>query len=60
MYSGIVIKPYWGFKVGDRIYLRETNITFKWSADLYRSDDLSSFVVTVWDIDEFRECVKLD
>ena len=47
MYSGIVVKPYWGFKVGDRIYL-------------YRSKDLSSFVVTVWDIDEFRECVKLD
>ena len=22
--------------------------------------DLSSFVVTVWDNDEFRECVKLD
>lgn len=60
MYSGIVVKPYWGFKVGDRIYLRETNITFKWSADLYRSEDVSSFVVTVWDIDEFKECVKLD
>lgn len=60
MYSGIVVKPYWGFKVGDRIYLRETNITFKWSADLYKSKDLSSFVVTVWDIDEFRKCVNLD
>lgn len=23
MYSGTVIKPYWGFEVGDRIYLRE-------------------------------------
>ena len=61
MYSGTVVKPYWGFEIGDRIYLKKTNITFdKWSADLYRTKDLSSFVVTVWDIDEFRECVKLD
>jgi len=59
MYSGTVIKPYWGFEVGDRIYLREKNITFKWSVDLYKTEDLSSFVVTVWDINEFRECVKL-
>lgn len=60
MYRGIVVKPYWGFKVGDRICLRETNITFKWSADLYRTEELSSFVVTVYDICEFSECVKLD
>lgn len=60
MHSGTVIKPYWGFKVGDKIYLKETNITFKWSSDLYRTTESSSFVVTVWDIDEFRECVKLD
>ena len=60
MYSGTVVKPYWGFKVGDKTYLRETNITFKWSADLYRTEGLSSFVVIVWDINEFRECVKLD
>lgn len=60
MYSGTVVKPYCGFKVGDKIYLRETNITFKWSADLYRTEGLSSFVVTVWDINEFRECVKID
>lgn len=61
MYSGTVIKPYWGFKVGECIYLKESEIMFnRWCANLYRTRELSSFVVTVWDIDMFRECVKLD
>lgn len=61
MYSGTVMKPYWGFKVGDKIYFRESNIIFdKWSANLYRAKELSAFAVTVWDIDEFKDCVKLD
>lgn len=29
-------------------------------ANLYRTNKLSSFVVTVWDIDILKECVKLD
>ena len=28
MHSGTVMKPYWGFKVGDKIYFRESNIIF--------------------------------
>ena len=28
--------------------------------NLYRTNELSSFVVTVWDIDMLKECVKLD
>lgn len=60
MHGGIVIKPYWSFKVGDRVYLKETSITSEWSVNLYKTKELSSFVVTVWDIDEFRECVKLN
>ena len=61
MYSGTVIKPYWGFEVGERIYIKESEIMFdRWCANIYRTRELSSFVVTVWDIDMFRECVKLD
>lgn len=61
MYSGIVIKPYWGFKVGDKIYIKKSNIMFsKWCADIYRTKELSSFVVTVFDIDILKECVKLN
>lgn len=58
MYSGTVIKPYWGFGVGEKIYIKESDLTFKWCANLYRTKELSSFVVTVWDIDMFRECVR--
>ena len=61
MYSGTVIKPYWGFEVGECIYLKVSEIMFDiWCANIYRTRELSSFVVTVWDIDMFRECVKLD
>lgn len=60
MYSGTVIKPYWGFKVGEKIYIKESDLTFRLCADLYRTNELSSFVVTVWDIDMLKECVKLD
>ena len=60
MYSGTVIKPYWGFKVGEKIYIKELDLAFRWCANLYRTKELSSFVVTVWDIDMLRECVKLD
>lgn len=60
MYSGTVIKPYWGFKVGEKIYIEESDLTFRWCANIYRTNELSSFVVTVWDIDMLKECVKLD
>lgn len=61
IYSGIVIKPYWGFEVGDKIYIKKSNIMFsEWCADIYRTEELSSFVVTVFDIDTLKECVKLN
>lgn len=59
-YGGTVIKPYHGFEAGNRIYLQESDSFDKWSANLYRTKNEDSFVVTVWDIDQFRECVKLD
>lgn len=60
MYSGTVIKPYWGFEVGEKIYIRETNLTFKRSANIYKTEDLSSFAVTTWDFETLYECVKFD
>lgn len=60
MKKGIVIKPYWGFEVGDAIYIRETNLTFKPSVDIYRTKNLSSFVVTIWDVEMLNECVKFE
>lgn len=60
MYSGIVIKPYWGVKVGERIHIRETNLTFRRCADIYKTENLSSFVVTTWDFETLQECVKFD
>lgn len=60
MYSGTVIKPYWGFKVGEKIYIRETNLTFRRCVDIYRTENLSSFVVTIWDFETLQECVKFD
>ena len=29
MYSATVIKPYWGFKIKEKIYIKESNLTFK-------------------------------
>lgn len=60
MYKGTVIKPYWGFKVGDRIYITESDLTFKPCINIYRTENLSSFIVTTWDMDMLKECVKLD
>lgn len=60
MYSGTIIKPYWGFEVGERIYVKELDYTFKWYANIYRTKEKSSFVVTVWDIDMLKECVNFD
>ena len=40
--------------------IKESDLTFRWCANLYRTNELSSFVVTVWDIDMLKECVKLD
>ena len=60
MYSATVIKPYWGFKIKEKIYIKESNLTFKWCVDLYRTKELNSFVVTTWDTDMLRECVKFD
>ena len=48
MYSGTVIKPYWGFEVGERIYVKELDYIFKWCANLYRTKEESSFIVTVY------------
>lgn len=60
MKKGIVIKPYWGFEIGDTIYIKETDLTFKQGANIYREDDLSSFVVTTWDMEILNECVKFE
>lgn len=60
MYSGTVIKLYWGFKIEEKIYIKEPNLTFKWCVDLYRTKELNSFVVTTWDANMLRECVKFD
>lgn len=60
MRKGIVIKPYWGFEVGETIYIMETNLTFKPSINIYRTEDLSSFVVTTWDMEMLNECVKFE
>lgn len=60
MYSGTVIKPYWGLKIGEKIYINETKLTTKRCADIYRTKELSSFVVTTWDLETLQECVILD
>ena len=62
MKKGTVIKPYWGFKIGETIYIyiAESDLTFKPCINIYRTEDLSSFVVTTWDMDMLKECVKLD
>lgn len=60
MRKGTVIKPYWGFEVGETIYVAESNLTFKPCINIYRTEDLSSFVVTIWDIDMMEEYVKFD
>jgi len=60
MRKGTVIKPYWGFEVGETIYVAESNLTFKPCINIYRTEDLSSVVVTIWDIDTMEECVKFD
>lgn len=60
MKKGIVIKPYWGFEIGDTIYINETDLTFKQSVNIYKENDLSSFVVTTWDMEMLNECVKFE
>ena len=60
MKKGKVIKPYWGFEIGETIYITETNLTFKSSINIYRTEDLSSFVVTTWDMEILNECVKFE
>lgn len=58
MKKGIVIKPYWGFEIGDTIYIKKTDLTFKQSVDIYRENNSSSFVVTTWDMEMLNKCVK--
>lgn len=60
MRKGTVIKPYWGFKIGENIYIRETDLTFRKCVDIYRTENLSSFVVTTWDFETLQEYVKFD
>ena len=60
MKKGTVVKPYWGFEVGETIYVVESNLTFKSCINIYRTEDLFSFVVTTWDMDMMKECVKFD
>ena len=60
MRKGTVIKPYWGFEVGETIYIMETNLTFKPSINIYKTEELSSFVVTTWDMEMLNECVKFE
>lgn len=60
MKKGIVIKPYWGFEIGDTIYMNETDLTFKQSVNIYKENDLSSFIVTTWDMEMLNECVKFE
>ena len=60
MRKGTVVKPYWGFEVGETIYISEPGLTFKSCINIYRTKNLSSFVVTTWDMDMLNECVKFD
>lgn len=60
MKKGIVIKPYCGFGIGDTIYIKETNLTFKQSVDLYKENNISSFVITTWDMETLNECVRFE
>lgn len=60
MKKGIVIKHYWGFEIGDTIYINETDLTFKQGVNIYKGNDLSSFVVTTWDMEMLNECVKFE
>ena len=36
MSSGIVVKPYWGFKVGEKIYMLWSSIFVTFMAKKYR------------------------
>lgn len=60
MRKGTVIKSYWGFEIGEIIYVRESNLTDRPCIDIYKTEDLSSFVVTTWDIEMLEECVKFE
>lgn len=61
MRKGTVVKPYWGFKAGEAIFVAESDLTFiRPCINIYRTEDLSSFVVTIWDMDTLTECVKFD
>ena len=47
-------------EIGETIYIRESNLTFKPCIDVYRTEDLSSFVVTTWDMEMLNECIKFE
>ena len=40
--------------------MNETDLTFKQSVNIYKENDLSSFVVTTWDMEMLNECVKFE
>lgn len=58
--KGTVISPYWGFAVGEKIYVRESNLTLKPCVHLYKTEELSSFVTTTWDMEMLNECVRFE
>lgn len=61
MLKGTVIKPYWGLEPGESIYIKESSLTFtEQSIDLYRTEDVSSFVVHTLDKEMLAECVKFE
>lgn len=48
MYSGTVIKPYWDFEVGERIYVKELDYTNKWCANIYRTKESFQRRINIW------------
>lgn len=68
MRKGIIKQPYWGFKVGDPIYIKESSfiyikesrLTSKPCVNVYRTEDLSSFVIATWDMEMLEECVQFN
>lgn len=59
MRKGTVIKPFWGFEVGETMYIKLTSL-LKQSVDIYKTENASSFVVTIWDIEMLNRCVKFE
>ena len=58
MRKGIIISPYFGLNVGEEVFVKDTYIIFTPGVEIYRTEELSSFVVTTWDFDMLNECVK--